>query len=336
MRVISTRVDDFIAEQVEKLGKPADVLRRAILLYTSNKLGICEDLALTQQKIMMFRDIFAEAVEVYRRFRGAYSELYSMLTVRPFDPERFAELLQTIDMHGDELSKYLEVITEFLGIMRTEKEPYREFDSVLDMRIQALNDVLDEYRRAKAVGVTMRIPQLDIFSNLPLEVRKKIVDETLRKSIKLRFDMFSSIDTGTALEFIQYIERLNESPLRIIGQICNGERNEFNLPMKVCSVYDSIIIKKLPDYLTEITDIVVRYGVDRKEATRVLMSIILANDNVYNDLELSKVALGLVAFNRLNDRMASIFDLSASRPEALYLTSLLVELERARKKVCVQ
>lgn len=348
MRVLSTRVDDWVAEQVMKLGRPSDVLRDAIIAYLSNKVGICEDLAIAQWKIMAFRDVFAKAAEVYRKFEQMYREIHDMVlsVSRTFDSERFVKLESSIKSFflDYELGKYLGLIIDFLKVMKTEKEPYKEFDLVLEKSIKEFEDVLEAYTYIKnslyVMGMTNSWLSLieNAFEELPQQVKEKIREETVKKALELRYNIFSYMDMRKAIEFVDFTENFYEGPLNILRKICNENMKDFQLPIEVCGIYDHITRNKLySEYLAGIADIAEKHGMDRQEAMERLRAIILAEDDKYGmlDANLSKGALELVVLNKFISYMTTLFDLSVSSPELPYLARLIINLEKARKKICI-
>ncbi|QXJ30338.1 hypothetical protein [Saccharolobus shibatae] len=343
-KVISARVDDWIAEQVEKLGKPSDVLRDAIIAYISNKLGICEDMAMAQWKIMAFREVFSEAVNIYRKYSDIFDEMSSLVfsTSKPFDTKKFIELESNAKKFfiDYELGKYLDLIVEFLKVLKMNKDPYREFDLTLEKVIKEFEDAKNDYIYIKnslyLMGMTDSWLYLieSIFRNLPLEGVEKVKEETVRKAIELRSNVFSFMDIRKAIEFIDFTENYHEGPMEILRQICRGQRSDFQIPTEVCSIYNHIVSNKLySQYLASVADIAEKYGMNRQEAMEKVKPIILGEGDMYYgfDTNVSKGALEPAVLDKFR---LSMFDLSVKSPELLFSAKLFIDLEKVRKKIC--
>ena len=113
---------------------------------------------------------------------------------------------------------------------------------------------------------------------------------------------------------------------------------DFQLPVEVCNKYHAIINKELDSsYLADVPDIAAKYGMDREEAKKRLRSLILTEEPMYVrlDLHLSEGALELLALRSFYERMSVLFNLSTTGSELPYLMKLIVDLEKARKKICL-
>ena len=163
-----------------------------------------------------------------------YKEIHEMvLSRKAFDSKKFVELETSIKSFflDYELGKYIKLIIEFLKTLETEKEPYKEFDLVLEKAINEFDDVLKDYNFIRnslyLMGMTdshLRMIE-SAFKELPQEAKEKIREETVKKALELRFNIFSNMDIKKAVEFVDFTEKFYEGPLDILRQICSGQRN---------------------------------------------------------------------------------------------------------------
>ena len=343
MRVISTRVDDWLAAEVEKLGKPADVLRNAVLAYLSNKLGYCEDMALIGTKITAFKDVFAEVADLYREFVSVRDEMKNLVysSAKPFSTTKFADLGTRVKKFfaGNELGKYLDLAIEFLNTLKTGRDPYREFDLVIEKAVREFEDAKNDYEYIRNHTYLFDIEDVrtivdELFAGMPPSGVEAMREETVRAAIKIRFDIFSRMDMKRAAEFAEFAEKA-DGGLKVLREICGGRNADFRVPLEVCSAYDRIVTNYRELYLADIADIAERYGLSGNDVIAKAAPAILGEDVKYGrfDMGATRAALGLVI---LDGFVLGMFDLSAKNPEVLFAARLYTDLEKARRKICMQ
>lgn len=311
-------------------------------------------MALVETKMMTFRDIFAETIDTYREYVKINEEMKSLILARkPYSTEKYTELVSMVEnlFSNYELGKYLDLIIEFLGTLKMDNYSYRDFDLKIERAIREFKDARDIYmfisnkirnerglfKFDKSVSnIIDGVFTLDnTLKDVPFDVREKIREEIVRNMIRLRVDIFSEMDIRQAIDFIDFTENFYIGPLEVLRQICRGQRSDFQMPLQVCSAFDNIVTNRLyPEYLTRIADMIVPYGVNRQEVYDKLRPIVLGENSIFYrlDANTSKGAISLVVLDKFK---LGMFDLSAKKPELLFIARLLVDLEKVRKRICL-
>ncbi|QXJ27115.1 hypothetical protein J5U23_02897 [Saccharolobus shibatae B12] len=348
-KVISARVDDWIAKEIEKYGKTSDVVKEAVLLYISNKAGICDEM---RYKVVFLRGYDNTIYEIMRLLHDLKSKRhvvdeYLMKTFsRVIDATQILNMTEEFIKESGELTSLMGFLKEVLSATKINNDVYSDFNKVLEGYLTLLDTIIGITSKVSSIELRYK-DEVDSIDTLFYEACKEnndciklSISSAVKAAINFRHDALGSLKTEDLVNMLKILDKEYITSTQFLEQSCNS--NTIFTP-NICEKYERLKKVRIGagDYTNYADEIAHRFRLGENSAQLIKEGIIktIFTDSFYLDQVFMVVT---TAINALISIMKEIKDdvINLNLPPhvltEIFRGRLELELENAIKRYCVK